>query len=393
MENGFFKWTKGSTFTYSTSIASSWIWAPAIFISSQQAYTNGLTGFLMFFLPNFFTLMFFGYVASYVRQRTEGYTVMDALQSSPKAQQYLHLAVYILIVLCSTCTQIIGMQMLLSVFIANKALIAVGLSIFAVALVWQNGLKTSIITDAYKYVIMLICALVLLANASGEANFSGISEQSAWEMFKSFGAITELGLLSGVYADMTLWQRAFSVPAENVKKCFIRAGYGFAVIPLIFGLIGFICGGNGAAWSLPGQYSSGALNAVLIICVTSTLMATLDSNLCAMAAVPCKMFGKQLAWGRIAMSVVLVAACVLTSTELFSLTYMFLAYNTLRACIAIPTLLIIFDAYDRRRLLIATAVAVVVALVGYLATTNFIFTVLGFLIPLAGVRRHREEVV
>lgn len=46
-------------------------------------------------------------------------------------------------------------------------------------------------------------------------------------------------------------------------------------------------------WSLPVQYSSGVLNIVLIICVTSTLMATLDSNLCAMAAIPCKMFGKK----------------------------------------------------------------------------------------------------
>lgn len=391
MDNGFFKWTKGSVFTYSTSIASSWIWAPAIFISSQQAYVNGLTGFLMFFLPNFFTLMLFGNVAAYVRRHVEGYTVMDALQASPKQQQYLHLAVYILIVLCSTCTQIIGMQMLLSVFITGKALIAVGLSLFALLLVWKNGLKTSIITDAYKYVIMLVCAIVLLLNARGEVSFSGISEQSAWEMFKSFGAITALGLLSGVYADMTLWQRAFSVPKENVKKCFVRAGYGFAVIPLIFGLIGFMCGGNGAAWSLQGQYSSGVLNAILIICVTSTLMATLDSNLCAMAAVPCKMFGKQLVWGRIVMSGVLMVACILTSTELFSLTYMFLAYNTLRACIAVPTLLIIFNRYDGRRLLIATIVAVVVALVGYLATTNFIFTVLGFAIPLAGYKK--KEVI
>lgn len=45
----FFKWTEGSIFKYTTSIASSWIWAPAIFISSQQAYANGLAGFLMFF--------------------------------------------------------------------------------------------------------------------------------------------------------------------------------------------------------------------------------------------------------------------------------------------------------------------------------------------------------
>lgn len=389
MESGFFKWTKGSSLNYSTSIASSWIWAPAIFISSQQAYTNGITGFLMFFLPNFFTLMLFGYVASYVRQRIEGYTVIDALRASPVYQQYIHLGIYILIVLCSTCTQIIGMQMLLNVFIKDKMLIAIMLSVFAVVLVWKQGLKASIITDAYKYIVMLICAVILLVNVKGEINFSGISVQSSWDMFKSFGAITALGLLSGVYSDMTLWQRAFSIPKENVKKCFVKAGYGFAIIPLIFGMIGFYCGGNGDRWSLPVQYSSGILNVVLIICVTSTLMATLDSNLCAMAAIPCKMFGKRLIWGRTAMSMVLVIACVLTSTDLFSLTYMFLAYNTLRACIAIPTLLIIFDSYDKRRLFIATVIAIFVALTGYLLTANWIFTLLGFIIPIAGFK-HKQ---
>ena len=58
--------------------------------------------------------------------------------------------------------------MLLNVFIKDKMLIAIGLSVFAVLLVWKHGLKTSIITDAYKYVIMLICAVVLLANVKGE---------------------------------------------------------------------------------------------------------------------------------------------------------------------------------------------------------------------------------
>lgn len=92
-------------------------------------------------------------------------------------------------------------------------------------------------------------------------------------------------------------------------------------------------------------------------------------------------------WGKIAMSIVLLVACILTSTELFSLTYMFLAYNTLRACIAIPTLLIIFDYYDKKRLFMATVTAIFVALTGYLLTTNWIFTVLGFIIPVAGFKR------
>lgn len=387
MDLGFFKWTNGSVLNYSTSIASSWIWAPAIFISSQQAYVNGISGFLMFFIPNLLTLILFAYVANYVRSKIEGYTVVDAIQSSPQQQKYIHLAIYMLVTLCSSCTQLLGIQILLSTFIESKATIAVSISTIALLLVWKNGLKSSIITDTYKYIIMLICTIVLLMGAQGTLNFDGISNQTNWELFKSFGIITAIGLLSGPYSDMTLWQRAFSIPKEQIKICFAKAAGLFAIIPLMFGVIGFMSGGNGSEWSLSAQYSSGIFNVILILCVTSTLLATLDSNLCAIAAIPCKMFDKDIKWGRLTMSILLILACILTSTDLFSLTYMFLAYNTLRACIAVPTLLIIFDSYDKHRLMIATVTAIIIALTGYLLTTNWIFTLLGLIIPLVGFKR------
>lgn len=340
----------------------------------------------MFFLPNLFTLILFAYVANYARQRFEGYTVMDALQNSPKYQRAIHLAVYMLIVLCSTCTQIIGMQMLLSGFTDNKVLVAASISFVCLLLVWNNGLKSSIITDTYKYVVMFICAGILLFSVKGDYVFTGVSNVDTVELFKSFGLITALGLLSGVYSDMTLWQRAFSIPKENIKKTFIQSGLYFAIIPLMFGVIGFASGNSGVSWSLSNEFSSGYLNVVLIVCVTATLMATLDSNLCASAAIPCKVFDKGINYGRLAMTLVLFIACILTSLDLFSLNYMFLTYNTVRASIAIPALLIIFNMYNPKRLFIATLIAVVVAPIGYVMTQNWLFTLFGFLMPLLGVR-------
>ena len=38
--------------TYAMSIAATWIWSPAIFVSSSIAYFNGLYGFLWFLIPN-----------------------------------------------------------------------------------------------------------------------------------------------------------------------------------------------------------------------------------------------------------------------------------------------------------------------------------------------------
>lgn len=345
----------------------------------------------MFFLPNLLTLILFGFVADYVRKKYEGYTVMDALQNSSQKQQNIHLFVYMLIVLCSTCTQIIGMQMLLIPFINNKLLIAIAISLICLIIVWKNGLKASIITDAYKYIIMFICAVFLLFNTNGTLNLVGTTTLNTWEIFTSFGAITALGLLSGVYSDMTLWQRAFSIPQSNVKKTFIYSGLYFAIIPLIFGIIGFMSGGNGSEWNLISEFDNGILEAALIICVTATLMATLDSNLCAAAAIPCKVYNKDQNYGRAAMTVILVIACVLTGIELFDLTKMFLVYNTVRACIAIPFLLIIFNIYDSKRLFIASLISIILAPTGYVLTENFIFTLAGFLIPLLGLNLKRKK--
>lgn len=40
-------WFRGSL-----SMAVSWVWAPAVFIASQQAYTQGIAGAFWFIIPN-----------------------------------------------------------------------------------------------------------------------------------------------------------------------------------------------------------------------------------------------------------------------------------------------------------------------------------------------------
>jgi Na+/proline symporter len=43
----------------SMSIAATWVWAPALFVSGQQAYTNGIPGMFWFLVPNVLCLMLF----------------------------------------------------------------------------------------------------------------------------------------------------------------------------------------------------------------------------------------------------------------------------------------------------------------------------------------------
>ena len=51
---------------YAASTASTWIWAPALFVSSATAYYYGLIGLLTFLIPNIMCLIIFGCVSSYI---------------------------------------------------------------------------------------------------------------------------------------------------------------------------------------------------------------------------------------------------------------------------------------------------------------------------------------
>ena len=52
-----------------TSIAASWIWAPALFISVQIAFQMGLAGIFWFTVPNILALAVFAILAPKIRKR------------------------------------------------------------------------------------------------------------------------------------------------------------------------------------------------------------------------------------------------------------------------------------------------------------------------------------
>ena len=65
------KWWLGAT-----SIAASWIWAPALFISVQMAFQKGLPGIFWFTFPNIIALVLFIFLAPRIREKLPmGYTL------------------------------------------------------------------------------------------------------------------------------------------------------------------------------------------------------------------------------------------------------------------------------------------------------------------------------
>src|SRR3989344_8439180 len=77
-----------------TSIAASWIWAPALFVSTQFAYQQGLPGIFWFTFPNIIALLLFMFLAPKIREKLPyGYTLPQwikyRLESSKVHKMYL----------------------------------------------------------------------------------------------------------------------------------------------------------------------------------------------------------------------------------------------------------------------------------------------------------------
>ena len=139
----------GSMFAYAASIAATWIWAPAIFVSSGSAYFNGIWGLLFFLVPNVLTLVLFPYFAKMVRERMDGYTVTDAIDSAPNEQKKLHLLISTIVLICSTTVQLIGVSTLFSAIVGIPSTISIiCIAIISYLLVGDSGLRGSVRTDA-----------------------------------------------------------------------------------------------------------------------------------------------------------------------------------------------------------------------------------------------------
>ncbi len=64
-----------------SSIAASWIWAPALFMSTLFAYKSGLVGLFWFVFPNVIALGIFAILAPVIRKKMPyGYTLPQWIQ-------------------------------------------------------------------------------------------------------------------------------------------------------------------------------------------------------------------------------------------------------------------------------------------------------------------------
>ena len=381
-------------FESSFSIAATWIWAPALFISAQKSYTNGWLGLFWFVVPNILCLILFSYFAVKIKKLfPTGFTLSEYMSKvySDRVQSLYWLTLGGLAV-CAFAVQLLAGGKLLA-SLMQITFFQATLLIAAIPLAYSVtfGLKSSVVTDYVKMIMILAIGAVLVplavSNTGGIdtviAGFGGIkgdyldifSENSLMLML-TFGIPTTIGLLSGPFGDQSFWQRVFATREDKVKKSFFFAAFIFGIVPIMMGVLGFLAAGAGVETKDAQLINLSIVNQALgvtgvialLMLIMAGLTSILDSKMCAVSSIVGKdiadRFGLEfLKSSRASMVILTVSALAIANIPDLKILHLFLFYGTLRSATLIPTVLTLLgNKLDEARVFYGILAAIFIGL-------------------------------
>ncbi len=360
------------------SIAALWIWAPALFISSEKAYVQGWVGLFWFLIPNIGTLILFAFFAKRIRRLfPEGFTLSGyMLERHSKRVQNIYLVALIGLAVCSFAVQLLaGAGIISAVSGLPYFWVTVVLALIPIGYLLYSGLKASIIADFIQMAVILIVGGIIVVwaiSASGgyemvlrglygkTGTYTHLFSGDGLHVFFTFGIPVTVGLLAGPFGDQGFWQRAFAIKKSAVRPAFIIAAFVFGVVPLALGLLGFIAAGTGMTVT---NYFHVNLEVVLrflpkwvlvpfIFLLLSGLVSTLDSNLSAISSLAgndllARNKGEEashnkksiMRYSKGAMLIMAAGGVAIANVPGLTILYLFLFYGTLRASTFLPTVI------------------------------------------------------
>lgn len=297
------KWWLGAT-----SIAASWIWAPALFVSVESAYKQGLPGIFWFTFPNIVALLIYMWLAPKIREHMPyGYTLPQYIKHRLESEKVhkMYLFPYFFYQLMAVAVQLFAggnlITLLTGIPLVNGMLM---ISVIVLAYSFISGLESSIVTDFVQFLLIVIGVAVVVpwtvSSAGGlsainaglggiSGNFRNIFDPS---VAFSFGIVTAIGLIAGAVSDEQYWQRAFAIKKENLIPSFAFGAIMFGIVPVALSALGFLAANGSLGISLPqGADISmigiasvsrflpiGAIG-LCVVMLLSALCSTLDSGL------------------------------------------------------------------------------------------------------------------
>lgn len=348
------------------SIAATWIWAPALFTSTENAYTKGFAGLFWFLVPNVLCLILFIPFAKRIREEMpEGITLSGYMYDKYKSKSVRNTYLFQLGALSalSTGVQLLAGSKILSMLTGIPFwTMTIIMATIAYSYSQFSGIKASILTDSIQMVFMLVVNVCFVTfgikNGHGMgtlvAGLGGINgdagslfSERGLEIFLGFGLPTTVGLIAGPFGDQCFWQRAFCVKKDKIGRAFFVGAVLFGIVPLSMGILGFIGAGMGYTSADTGVINFELISTLFpawavipfLFMIVSGLLSTIDSNLCAISSLTADIFkDKSLGKTKIIMILLLVIGIAVANIPRLTVTHLFLMYGTLRAATLLPTI-------------------------------------------------------
>jgi urea-proton symporter len=262
------------------SIAATWIWAGALFVSTQMSYEKGLAGIFWFTFPNVIALAVYAFLGPKIRKRfRNGFTlpqfVRDRLGSN--AVHKIFLVPFFLGQLSAVLFNVAAGGVMVSTLTGIPiAVVMPIIALIALSYTLISGLQASVITDVIQIGLILLAAVVIVpmtvGSAGGLAAIAGGLGGKSGEFANifdpsvafSFGIVTSIGLISQTISDQMFWQRVFAVHEKDIAKAFLFGAFLFALVPLSFSMLGFMAANPGLSVNLPAG-SDASLIGVLTV--------------------------------------------------------------------------------------------------------------------------------
>ena len=382
----------------SMGIGASWIWAPGLFVAAQQGFNNGLAGVFWFSLGNFFSLILFSWGAVKIREKYgDGFTLSQWFRT--KYGRFIQFLVFLQTMLY------VFQAMTINLFAGGKSVtlltglspLIVSILLTAIALVysWRGGQKATMVTDMVKIVVIWLGVTTVAVAVFGTTGFDpviagigGTTGQGAdlfgnpflWNLFLGFGIPTVLGHLASTWSDNAMYQTAFSVQKDKVRKSFLIAPLYWTILPVVGGMIGMLAAGLGYQLDKP---DTGFVNLIVMANVVGPWLALLylvvafagiisivDTQITSGANlggndVHDTVGGKNpVQWGRYAMIVVALGGITLANIPGLDLQQIFVFGKSLTLAFAIPIVMALLgnDFLTRAGFIAGGAVGVLVGM-------------------------------
>jgi urea-proton symporter len=360
-------------------IAVTWTWAPAVLVSAQKGYQQGIVGAFWFIAPNILALIVFAFFAMRFRGKApDGYTLSNYMLSRYSKRVH-NVYKYLMLALNPMCfaIQLLAGGKVMS-FILGIDYTLGALLVASIVLIYTllRGLQSTILADIIQVLLLIILILVILpfsiikfgqlgiSLSDGLGGFSGVYDNlfnsDGLMVFLSYGLVQTIGLMAGPWGDQIYWHRVYAVEKKQVKNAFILGAILFAIIPISMAILGLMGAGGEIhnLWQindvsivnvevidslLPGWALSAF--ALVLLCALATTMSSALSSFSTLIYVD--FFNKELAnnpqdkemnlISRASMVILAIIGVAVALVPGISLLYFFLFYTVVRASTLIPT--------------------------------------------------------